>query len=343
VIPTAAALGADRVIAPRGALPQAAERLDSAGPVRPQELEIDVEALYLDSTSFAQLSATAEGDGVAIARSIEEIVAARGKLHNPVTGSGGVLVGTIAEVGPLYPHPPRAGQRIVTLASLTLTPLRLAAVGPAAPPSAQVPASGRAYLPATAPWAPVPDDLPLATVLAALDVSGAPSHTCALAAPGDTVIVLGAGHAGLLSLAAARDAVGRDGTVVAVDAAAPALERAEALGVCDAVLRADLQQPLDALDALRDAGLPRADLCVVVVNAPRCELASVLLTADDGTLLLFSMATSFTAAALGAEGVSANVRMIVGSGFSRDRGAYALELVRRHPALAAALEPRLAA
>jgi hypothetical protein len=49
------------------------------------------------------------------------------------------------------------------------------------------------------------------------------------------------------------------------------------------------------------------------------------------------MATSFSAAALAADGVSSSVRMLIGSGYTPDRGAYALDLVRRSEPLRRAL------
>ena len=114
-------------------------------------------------------------------------------------------------------------------------------------------------------------------------------------------------------------------------------ERVTALGLCDIGVTADLRDPLAALEAVRAAGAPPADLTVVAVNATRCEPAAILLTADGGTVLFFSMATSFSAAALAADGIGSSVRMLVGSGYTPDRGAYALELVRRSAPLRRAL------
>ncbi|KAA0265246.1 MAG: L-erythro-3,5-diaminohexanoate dehydrogenase, partial [Acidobacteria bacterium] len=121
-------LGATRVLAPPRALPQPAERLDASGPVRDRELELAVERLCLDSTSFRDLRERAGGDPVAIGERISAIVAERGKMHNPHTDSGGVLLGTVTAVGPRFGDPPELGDRVVNLASLTLTPLRLDAV-----------------------------------------------------------------------------------------------------------------------------------------------------------------------------------------------------------------------
>src|SRR5918911_2955715 len=92
-------LGADRVLSPAGALPQAADRLDASGPVRPYELEVAVERLCLDSTSHRNIRERAGGDPAAMAARIAEIVAARGKMHNPETESGGILVGTVSAIG----------------------------------------------------------------------------------------------------------------------------------------------------------------------------------------------------------------------------------------------------
>jgi L-erythro-3,5-diaminohexanoate dehydrogenase len=296
-----------------------------------------VERLCLDSTSHRNLRERASGDPEAMAARILEIVAARGKMHNPQTRSGGVLVGRVTAVGDGYAEPPALGAPIVTLASLTLTPLSLERVTHLDAGSAQVDVEGVAYLPERAPYGPLPDDLPLDVALTLYDVYGAGSHTRDLAPPAGTICVLGTGHAGKLALAAARDAAPA-ATLVAVDVDPAATARVKLLGLCDVAVTADLRDPLAAVAAVRQAGVGPADLTVNVVNATGCEPASILLTADGGTLLLYSMATSFQTSALTADGMSADVTMIVGNGFAPDRGAYALDLARRTPALRTALE-----
>jgi L-erythro-3,5-diaminohexanoate dehydrogenase len=262
-----------------------------------------------------------------MANRIAEIVRKRGKLHNPETESGGVLLGTVTAVGERHSAPPEPGERIVTLASLTLTPLRLEAVEPPDAGFPQVEVAGTAYVSDRAAWAPVPDDLPAATALELYDVCAAASQARALTPRSGTVCVLGAGHGGKLALAAAREAAGA-GTLVAIDVDPAAIERVTSSGLCDVGVTADLRDPLAALDAARAAGAPPADLSVVTVNASGCEPAAILLTAERGTVLFFSMATGFSAAALAADGIGTDVRMLIGSGYSPDRGAHALELVR---------------
>lgn len=330
-------LGADRVLEPAGALPQPAERLDAGGPVRPREFEVAVDRLCLDATSFGQIRAAAEADPEAMARRVLEIVAARGKMHNPITDSGGVALGDVVAVGPELEGGPRIGERIVTLASLTLTPLQLDEVTALDPDSAQIGVRGRAYLPQSSPWGPMPAGIPEPVALEIYDVYAAASHTRALVPePGGTVCVLGAGHAGKLALAAARDA-GTDLELIAVDADPAAVERVRAAGLCDIGVVADLRDPLATLVALEDAGARAADLTVVVVSAGGCEPASILATAPGGLVLFFSMATNFGTAALTADGMSRDLRMHIGHGYSADVGAYALDLYRSSAGLRAAI------
>jgi L-erythro-3,5-diaminohexanoate dehydrogenase len=297
---------------------------------------VAVERLCLDSTSFRAIRERAGGDAGRMAARILEIVESRGKMHNPDTDSGGVLLGTVAAVGERFPSPPAVGARIVTLGSLTLTPLRLDAVTRLDPGSPQVEVAGTAYVFERAAWAHLPDDLPVSTAVDVYDVCAAASQTLALAPADGTVCVLGAGHAGKLALAAARDAMA-DGTLVAVDVDADSVDRVAELGLCDIGVATDLRDPLAALEAVRGAGAPAAQLTVVVVNAAGCEPTAILLTAEGGTVLFFSMATSFSSAALAADGIGSNVRMLVGSGYAADGGAYALDLVRRSGPLREAL------
>jgi L-erythro-3,5-diaminohexanoate dehydrogenase len=329
-------LGADRVLAPAGALPQPAERLDAAPPVRPHEFELEVERLCLDSTSHRNIRESCGGDPGRMAARIHEIVATRGKMHNPESDSGGVALGTVTAVGESLAGAPELGERVVTLASLTLTPLRIDEIAALDPGSPQVEVRGHAYVCERAPWGRLPDDLPRRSALELYDVYGAGSHTRDLAPARGTVCVLGAGHAGKLALAAARDVM-EDGTLVAIDIDGELLGRVHALGLCDRTVRVDLRDPLAALEAYRAAGLPAADLTVAVASARGCEPTAILLTADRGTVLFFSMATSFQTAALTADGMGSHVRMLVGSGYAPDAGSYALDLARRSAALREAM------
>jgi L-erythro-3,5-diaminohexanoate dehydrogenase len=348
----ASPLGLHRVLEPPGVLPQAAWRLDPDPRIWPDEVRLRADRLNLDAASFQQLREAAAGDPGAIRASVLQIVASRGKMQNPVTGSGGMLTGVVDEVGPDSPLGLRPGDRIATLVSLSLTPLVITdGLASWDGGSEQVPCAGHAILFGRSIAARLPDDLPAALALAVLDVCGAPALThrvVSRAAPGPVVAILGAaGKSGSLSAAAARRAgAGRIIGVVPDQREASALRAARATGgqagLADEVVIADARDPVALCAAVQQAGGP-ADVTVVCVDVPGCEGGAILATAQGGTVIFFSMATSFTAAALGAEGAAADVTMLVGNGYLPGHAQLALDLIRAEPGVRALFEARIGA
>jgi len=341
------------VVAPVGVLPQAAERLDASPGLWPDEVRIAVQRLNLDAASFRQLrEAHTGGAGAAgtaragpLRAAVLDIVSTRGKMQNPVTGSGGMLLGVVEEVGPCSPLGLRVGDRVATLVSLTLTPLHLSdGLERWDGRSEQVPTRGHAILFGRSVAALLPADLPDALALAVLDVCGAPAltarvvrrHLAGDGAPPRVAVLGAAGKSGSLALAAARRAGA--GSTVGVVPPGPEAERLGAAGLADEVVVADARDPV----ALADAVGEPADVTVVCVDVPGCEHGAVLATAPGGTAVFFSMATSFSAAALGAEGLAADVTMLIGNGYVPGHADLALDLVRGTPGLRALLEHRVA-
>jgi len=334
--------GLHRVLEPAGVLPQQAWRLDASPGCGADEVVVDVERLNLDAASFRQLRER-HGTGAALRRAVLDIVAERGKLQNPVTGSGGMLLGVVRAVGPASPLGLRVGERIATLVSLTLTPLRITD-GLAAwdGTTEQAPCAGTAVLFGRSVAAVLPADLPDELALSVLDVCGAPALTdrlvrrrAAEGRPVGSVLVLGGGgKSGSLSLAAARRAGAS--RVVALVPTPDEAARVGNSGLADEVVLADARDPVAVLAAV---GRP-VDLTVVCVDVPGCEHGAILATAEGGTVVFFSMATSFPAAALGAEGLAADVELLVGNGYVPGHAAFALELVRSEPAVRALFDHR---
>ncbi|MGQ0843646.1 MAG: L-erythro-3,5-diaminohexanoate dehydrogenase [Sporichthyaceae bacterium] len=336
-------LGTHRVLDKARVLPQAAWQLDDRPDLWSDEVRIDVSRLNLDAASFRQLRES-HLDPAGVRAAVLGIVGTRGKMHNPVTGSGGMLIGTVAEAGPDSPLGLRAGDRVATLVSLTLTPLRiLDGLTRWSGLSEQVPATGHAVLFGRSIAAVLPDDLPDELALAVLDVAGAPALVARVVAErrggAPAVAVLGAaGKSGCLALAAARRAgAGRLIGVVRDRGEAEALGDS---GLAGEVVVADATDALAVHDAVSATGGP-ADVVVVCVDATGAEHGAILATAPGGTVVFFSMATSFSAAALGAEGVAADVRMLVGNGYTPGHAATALDLVRTDPGVRFLFDRRL--
>jgi L-erythro-3,5-diaminohexanoate dehydrogenase len=348
----ASPLGLHRVLEPVGVLPQAAWRLNARPAIWPDEVRIAVQRLNLDAASFRQLHEAHDGDPDKIRSAVVEIVRARGKMQNPVTGSGGMLTGVVDEVGPDSPLGLRNGDKIATLVSLSLTPLVITdALARWDGRSEQVPCDGHAILFGRSIAARLPDDMAAELALSVMDVCGAPALThrvvSASRAERPTVAIIGAaGKSGSLSAAAARRAGA--GTIVGVvphEAEASILRAARAgdgeHGLADHVVIADARNPVGVSSAIqRVAGGP-ADVTVVCVDVPGCEGGAILATAQGGTVIFFSMATSFTAAALGAEGVAADVTMLVGNGYVPGHAELAIDLIRTEPGVRALFQRRI--
>ena len=338
-------LGLHRVIDPPGVLPQAAWRLDADPVIGPDEIRIRVDRLNLDAASYRQIREAYAGDPDKIRTAVLEIIATRGKMQNPVTGSGGMLTGTVEEVGPQSPLGFVPGQRIATLVSLTLTPLAVTdGLARWDGLSEQVPCEGHAILFARSIAAVLPDDLPVPLALAVMDVCGAPALTRRVVKPGSVAVIIGAaGKSGSLSAAAARQAGAKVIGVVPAEAEAVLLR--EAAGqtdemLADQIVIADARDPVGLAAKVAAAGGP-ADVTVVCVDVAGCEGGAILSTAPGGTVIFFSMATSFSAAALGAEGLAADVTMLVGNGYVPGHADLALDLIRTTPALRALFERRV--
>jgi L-erythro-3,5-diaminohexanoate dehydrogenase len=112
--------------------------------------------------------------------------------------------------------------------------------------------------------------------------------------------------------------------------------------LADEVVLADARNPVALAEAVETALGGPADVTVVCVDVPGCEHGAILATTEGGTVIFFSMATSFSAAALGAEGLAADVTMLVGNGYVPGHAAYALDLLRRTPAVRQLFQDRLA-
>ena len=333
--------GLHRVLDDRLVLPQAAQRLDTRRELWPDEVRIRVEKLNLDAASYRQLERKHAGNGEQIRAEVLAIVAARGKMQNPETGSGGMLVGTVEEVGERSPLGLSVGDRVATLVSLSLTPLVIEdGLAGWDGRGEQVPCNGYAVLFGRSIAAVLPDDLPADLALSVMDVCGAPALTARVVEEGMTVAVIGgAGKSGSMSLAAARRAgAGRTIGIVPHQAEADLLTQA---GLADEVVVADARDPIALRDAVVKAGGP-ADVTVVCVDVPGCEGGAILATAEGGTVVFFSMATSFAAAALGAEGLAADVTMLVGNGYVPGHAADALDLLRADSGVRQLFERRLA-
>ena len=329
--------GTHRVIEPKGVLTQAAYKIENdMDKLYSNEIICDVISLNIDSASFTQIEEACGGDEKKIGEMILGIVAERGKQQNPVTGSGGMFIGKVAYIGEdLKDRDLKVGDKIASLVSLSMTPLRIDKIKAIHKDIDRVDIEGKAVLFESGIYAKLPDDMSEALALAALDVAGAPAQARKLPKEGDSVLILGAnGKSGVLCGYEAMKAVGPKGNVVGVVRNPAQVAALEELGVYNKVIVSSATEPVAVLEKALEANDGKEyDLSICCVNVENCEMSAILPVRDDGIVYFFSMATSFTKAALGAEGVGKDVTMIVGNGYTKNHAEITLNVLRENEKL----------
>lgn len=327
--------GTHRVIEPIGVLPQAADKIDATPVCYDNEIMIDVDVLNIDSASFHQIKEACDHDETKMKTMILSIVKEKGKMQNPVTKSGGMLIGKIKAIGKDVKHHAKVGDLIATLVSLSLTPLMIDDIISINLSNEQVKIKGTAILFETGIFEVIPSDLDQKLVLAALDVCGAPAQVKKLAKLGDTVFIIGAaGKSGLLCSYQAKQMVGAKGKVIGLVNEEAQKSLLSELGLCDDVLLLDAKNTLKVYEEVSKLTKGHlADVSINVVNVPNTEMTTILATKDEGIVYFFSMATSFTKAALGAEGVKKDVTMMIGNGYTKNHAKITLDILRENKAI----------
>lgn len=332
--------GTHRVIEPLGALPQSAKKLDNEMICYDNEILCEVETLNIDSASFTQIRQACHDDLEKMKAMILSIVETQGKMQNPVTGSGGMFLGKVKTIGKKMNPDIGVGDAIASLVSLSLTPLKIKEIKAIHLEKDQVDIVGEAILFETGIFAKIPQDLPPHLVLATLDVCGAPAQVSKLVQKGDDVLILGAaGKSGLLVSYQARKS-SDTGKLLGVVYNEQEKADLEMLRVCDEIIVGDARQPMAIYEEVIKRNGGPVDITINVVNVENTEMTSILPTKNDGIVYFFSMATSFTKAALGAEGIASEAQMIIGNGYTKGHAELALNILRESPEIYTLFEKR---
>ncbi len=326
--------GSHRVIEPKGVLPQAAVKIDNGMEIYDNEILLDVLALNIDSASFTQLKNVSGQDPEKVKTLILDIVNDRGKMQNPVTGSGGMLIGIVKAIGDSLKGKVdiKEGDRVATLVSLSLTPLKIESINQIHMNIDRVDITGQAILFESGIYAKLPDDMNEGLALAALDVAGAPAQVAKLVKPGDSVFILGAsGKSGMLCAYEAMKRVGPTGKVIGGVIDEANKKKLEALNLCHEYVVGDACNAMDMYNQILEVNHNKeVDIAVNCVNVGNTEMSTILPVRDEGVAYFFSMATSFTKATLGAEGVGKDVTMIMGNGYTKGHAQITLEELREN-------------
>ena len=334
--------GTHRVVEPKGVLPQPARVLNNdMSEIWDNELKLEVIRLNVDSASFHQIKEKLKKQGhtdieKAFAEHAIDLTNRTGKHKNEDTGSGGMLIGKVLEIGSRFEMKDKikVGDKVASLVSLSLTPLKINKVKAVYLDKDQVEIDGQAILFSSAIYAKLPDDMDENLALSVLDVAGAPAQVQRLVKPGDNVLVMGAyGKSGVLCNAVAKERSGVTGKVIGLVRKNDYAQLCKDTG-CDEVIIADATDAVAIeKEVSRLTNGKMADVVINCVNVEDTEMGSIVACKDRGIVYFFSMATSFTKAALGAEGIGADIDMILGNGYAHGHAAISIDLLRRNEKL----------
>jgi len=330
-------LGLHRVLKPGFCLPQAAETLNPNLPLYDNEILVNLSLLQIDAASFKSLIDKVSGDPTLsdadlknrLAQTVKNIISERGKMHNPYTNSGGVFLGKVAEVGTRHPlkNKIKIGTPIVSLVSLTLTPLKIDAIKDIELTTDRVHVSGQAILFESGIFSSIPTDLPEGSVMAMLDVCGAPAQVHRHVKKDDTVFIMGLGKAGK-SMASAAIESGAHVFGMDVNPQAVTWCQDNMTGQFEVIKDTSPLIPAEWLLARNNNKL--ADWVFNATNQEATEMNSILCCREGGSVMFFGMNTSFQRAVLGAEGIGRDVHLLMGSGYVPGHAEFALNLLRRN-------------
>ena len=344
VRPAACPFGSHRSIDPEGTLPHLAWKLDTSLPIFENELLIRMKTLNINAASFSQLRLDANDDPAQLVQKICSIVSMRGKMQNPITGSGGTLSGVVEEIGPCHPAFGilKPGDEICTLISLNLTPLVIEQVKSVDMYTGQLEVDGYGILFETGLYARIPPAIPAHVFLPIVTEAGSGYQANLLCRPGMVAMVVGAAEkVGLVSLFSLRQKLGSTGLLIAVTMRPEILPELQELDIIDRVLLVDDSNPLTACRQIQDAlgNLP-IDLIVDCNSLPGSEMLSILVIREQGTVYFANPAAHYSVAGLGAEGIGKEMNLLFYRGYIKSHVDFCTQLLRQYPALAQCFQPR---
>ncbi|MDR2162447.1 MAG: sigma 54-interacting transcriptional regulator [Clostridiales Family XIII bacterium] len=324
--------GTYRSVRPEGYFPYSAWEIDNNMEITDHEVLLDVKRLNIDMTCFLQLMESSYGDRDGIARGIMDLVRERGKLHNPVTGTGGTLLGTVAKIGAAYSNRYGIGEGddVISLSSLTGIPLSISHIRDVDTDMAQVRIDGQAILFENSPVVKksglLPDDLQLS----AFETIGEAAETYRIVEPGDRVIIIGAaGKFGLVCGLAARAKLGGTGSLTGVVDSADGMVPGEMKGLFD---EAYVFEASDIAAMRRElTGVGEYDVVINCSQRPMSEPVCVMLPRGRGKVFFTNLGANSKAAGLAAEILGKELSVRFYHGYLEDQERTLVDIIRKTP------------
>jgi len=327
--------GISRVLEPKQVLPTSAWKLDNSRYLREGEMRIDVKRIHLEGTSFKEICLEAGDNDQRIKQKIMDIVIRRGKLHNPVTDTGGLLYGTVAEIADDYDNRKGfvSGEEVICNASLASIPLCINEIISIDRAFGQIEVDGYCIVNSDVPVIRRPDELPIKLLLYILNESGTIYRICSTAVGKRRFLIVGNNLLSNLLFGTAIKKVARENAeiVCLLDRKTDTVLRGESIErlkqhVFTEIYYLDILKPLECIEKIN--GAERFDLSVNCADITGAETINILATKSGGTVIFANLINNYNIALYITESISRQLDIRCADGYLEAYDEFDFDIVR---------------
>ncbi len=327
--------GMNRVIEPRNVLPVSAWRLDNSRELHDNELLVNIKSLHIENSNFKQLCAECNEDIEKIKEKIMDIIEKRGKLHNPITDTGGVVFGTIEKIGVSYENEKElyVGDEVICNISTTVIPIFLSKIIEIDFALGQMQAEGYAVIFSHCPLVKCPQHVPVPLLLSAFNESGSLYAVGRYAGQKESMLVVGNNMiTSLLYGYVLRKMARANAKIVCImDGSEDPMLAGSGLDwlftqIFDEIHYLDILKPIECIE--RIACREMFELSVNCADIPGAETINVLATRPKGTVYFTNLINNYNIALYITENISREVDIKCADGYVEGHEAFNIQIIK---------------
>ena len=327
--------GMNRVLEPQHVLPTSAWRLDNSRAIAKDEIRVDVKRIHLEGTSFKQICMESNDNDQRIKQKIMDIVMRRGKLHNPVTDTGGLFYGVVSEIGPKFDNVKEfvPGEEVVCNASLASIPIFIQKIISIDKAFGQIEVEGYAILYNEVPLVRRPQGIPINLLLFTFNESGTIYRITNTAVGKKKFLIVGNNLlSNLLFGYAIRKVAREDAEVVCLlDKKTDVVLKGKTINeliskVFTEIRYVDILKPIECLEQLKVQSL--FDLSVNCADIPGAETINILATKSGGTVVFANLINNYNIALYITESISKQLDIRCADGYLEAYDEFDIEIIK---------------
>lgn len=327
--------GQTRVLEPQHVLPTSAWKLDNSRNLESFEMRVDIHKIHIEGTSFKQICLEANDNDERIKQKIMDIVIRRGKLHNPVTDTGGLFFGTVSEIGSEYENvlKLKPGDEIICNTSMASVPIGIDKVSSIDRTFGQVDVEGHAIVYDKIPVVKRSKDVNLNLLLYALNESGTLLKVSSTAVGKRKFLVVGNNKLTNLFFGYAIKKVAREDAeiICLLDRKTESMLGGSSMdrlmdSVFSEVRMVDILKPLECMEEIQKKA--PFDLSVNCADIPGAETINILATRQGGTVVFANLINNYNIALYITEAISKQLEIKCADGFVASYENFDIDIVK---------------